>query len=172
MKQWYVIQVLAGYEERIKAEILRRIPERHLEDQFGDVLIPEAKVATFFAGEDENENLFPGYMLVELEPSASNFRLVSSTPRVLRFLGGENPAPLAKAEVNRVRAQVTGELVVARPETAFEVGKEIEIKSGPFSGFSGIINTVDSERERLTVMVSIFGRLTPVEISFEQVKNK
>jgi len=172
MKHWYVIQVLAGYEERIKGEILRRVAERKLEEHFGEVLIPEAKISTFFATEGENENLFPGYMLVELEPSASHFRLISSTPRVLRFLGGENPAPLTKAEVERVTAQVTGELAVTPTEPAFEVGKEIEIKSGPFSGFSGLINAVDSERSRLSVMVSIFGRLTPVELSFEQVKNK
>ncbi len=172
MKQWYVIQLLAGYEERVKAEILKRIAERSMQDLFGEILIPEAKVGHFFAaGEESNEQLFPGYILIQLEPMPETFRLVGKAPRVTRFLGGENPLPLEKNEVERVLAQVRGELpVVARTEEVFELGKEIKIKAGPFSGFSGIIQSVAPERERIVVMVSILGRLTPVELSIDQVK--
>lgn len=172
MKQWYVIQVLAGQEVKIKAEIARRIHEQSLQEQFGEVLAPEAKVARYFMAtslDAENENLFPGYMLVELEPSPQAFRLVKSTPSVVRFLGGEQPLPLEKNEVERVLGQMRGEVTVARSESVFEVGSEVEIKGGSFSGFSGTIESVDYEKERLSIVVSIFGRMTPIEVSFDQV---
>lgn len=168
MKKWYVIQVFAGYEGIIKADIEKSIEEKGLQEYFGDILIPSAKVKQFFDTSDplKDQQLFPGYMLVEMEAVPEANRLVSSTPRVLKLLN----APLSKKEVERVAAQMRGDVLVSGESHRFELGKEVEIKEGPFAGFMGIIEHIDEESEKLTIMVSIFGRMTPVELNFEQVK--
>jgi len=172
MKRWYVLQVYAGYEESIKKDMLRRIHEEGLGDQFGDILIPSAKMRQMFATEEaQSEQLFPGYMLIEVAISNETMRLVLSNPRVIRFLGGTQPAPLSKKEIDRIISQMKGEVAVAVTEKIdFVVGSEVEIQDGPFAGFIGIVDKVDKENEKLTVMVSIFGRMTPVELGFNQVK--
>ncbi len=172
MKRWYVVQVFAGYENIVKADIVKRIEEEGLQEQFGEVLIPSAKMKQFFDTTDalKNQQLFPGYLLVEMESTPQAIRLVSKTPRVTRFLGGATPTPLSQREIDRVLAQMRGEVMVSGEKPVFETGKEIEITEGPFAGFVGIIENMDEENEKLTVMVSIFGRMTPVELSFNQVK--
>ena len=171
MKRWYVVQVYAGYEDLVRAEIMRRISDAKLEEKFGQVLIPSAKVQKQLgAAEEQDHQLFPGYMLIEFEAVPEMVRLIATAPRVIRFLGGKDPVPLTAAEVNRIKAQVSGEIVVTTKKVSFEVGKEIEITDGPFAGFVGMIEKIDEASERLTVMVSIFGRMTPVELEFTQVK--
>ena len=173
MKRWYVIQVYAGYENIVKTDLAKSIEEQHLQDNFGEILIPSAKMKQFFDTSDamKDQQLFPGYMLIEMKAVPQSVRLVAGTPRVTRFLGGKDPIPLSQKEVDRVLAQTRGEVVVAGEKHGFEIGKEIEIKEGPFAGFSGIIDSIDEESEKLTVMVSIFGRMTPVELSFDQIKH-
>ena len=105
-----------------------------------------------------------------MEMTGETFRLVSSNPRVTRFLGGESPAPLSEKEIDRIFSQMSGKLSALSEKTSFVVGNEVHISNGPFSGFVGLVDKVDEDRERLTVMVSIFGRLTPVELGFDQVK--
>ena len=171
MKKWYVIQVLAGYEDRIKADLEKRIEEKGLKEQFGDILVPSAKAKTSLGQEElAAQYLFPGYMLVEMEPVQETIRLVSQTPRISRFLGGKDPMPLSDKEMDRILAQIRGEVVVTVEKHTFDPGSEVEIKDGPFAGFMGIIESLDEEHEKLTVMVSIFGRMTPVELTFDQVK--
>jgi transcriptional antiterminator NusG len=173
MKRWYVIQVYAGYEEVIQADLTRQIEEAGLEDLFGQILIPSAKMKQFFEVGDsmEDQQLFPGYMLVEMEAEPLAIRLVERTTRVLRFLGGKTPAPLSQKEIDRVLGQMRGEVVVSVEQHAFEVGKEVEIRDGAFTGFVGVVDAIDEDSEKLTVMVSIFGRMTPVELGFDQVKH-
>lgn len=172
MKQWYVIQVYAGHEEMVRSELLKRIQDEGLEDKFGQVLVPAAKMKQFFGAEDamQDQQLFPGYVLVEMEATPEAIRLVSTTPRVLKFLGGKSPVPLSQDEINRVLAQMRGEVPVQLQTHAFEVGSEVEITGGPFAGFVGVVDEVDESNEKLRVMVSIFGRMTPVELSFDQAK--
>lgn len=172
MKRWYVMQVYAGYEEAVKADIERRVREAGFQDNVGEILIPSAKLKSLFdAQEEEDEQLFPGYVLIEMEIVPGLVRLITSSPRVIRFLGGENPTPLRPKEVERIISQMRGEVVVAREKVSFTQGSEVEIKEGPFAGFVGIIEAIDEENEKLTVMVSIFGRMTPVELGFNQVKH-
>jgi transcriptional antiterminator NusG len=170
MKKWYVIQVLAGYEDRIKADLRKSIEERGLEEEFGEILVPSAKAKPSFGQEIEEQYLFPGYMLVEMEPKQETLRLVSQTPRISRFLGGKDPVPLTDREMERILAQIRGEVLVAVEKHEFESGSEIEIVGGPFAGWDGIIESIDEEHEKLTVMVNIFGRMTPVELTFDQIK--
>ena len=172
MKRWYVLQVYPGYEEVVSNDLLRQIGK--LEgDLFGQVLVPSAKLKNFFSldGEISDERLFPGYILIEMEKNQASINLVLSTPKVVRFLGGKDPAPLTEKEIGRILGQVRGEVAVASTVADdFVEGSEVDIQKGPFAGFVGIIEKLDKENERLTVMVSIFGRLTPVELSFDQVK--
>jgi len=169
--KWYVIQVFAGYEDLIKAGLVKRIQEQGLQESFGEILIPSVRLQELFnAQENEDEQLFPGYMLIEMNASPETIRLVASSPRVIRFLGGKDPVSLGKREIERVLAQVKGDVAVAAKKTDIFVGNEVTITEGPFEGFVGIVDEVDEEEEKLTVMVSIFGRMTPVELKFNQVK--
>lgn len=172
MKQWYVIQMLAGNEEKVKAEILRRIIEKDMSDSFGEILIPEAKnTGGYFSSEETNQQLFPGYMLIQLEASVEAFRLVTTVPRVVKFLGGECPAVLEEEEVQRIIAQIKGEIKVINKEShSLEVNQHVNITSGAFAGFVGFIQSIDESKQKTTVIVTIFGRQTPVEISFDQIK--
>lgn len=172
MKRWYVVQVYAGYEEAVKADLEKRISEQGQQDQFGEVLIPAAKLRQFFQDPDaKDQQLFPGYVLIEMEMNLQTLRTVVDSPRVLRFLGGMEPAPLSKKEIDRILSQVKGEITVGKKDEEFiAVGVEVDIQEGPFAGFVGVVEKVDSENEKITVMVSIFGRMTPVELGFHQIK--
>ena len=171
MKRWYVAQIYTGFEDVVKTDLEKRALEQGLADHFGEILVPTGEVATFFTeSRTKKEKIFPGYLLINMEMNAESFRLVASNPRVTRFLGGEKPVPLTDKEVERVFSQMSGKLAALSEKASFMVGSEVQISSGPFAGFSGIIDKVDEDRERLTVMVSIFGRLTPVELGFDQVK--
>jgi len=171
MKRWYVVQVYTGFEDIVKKDLEKRIVEQELQDYFGEILVPTSDVISFLSEEDiRKEKIFPGYLLIQMEMTGESFQLVSSVPRVSRFLGGERPAPLSNKEVERIFSQISGKLAVKKEKVPFAVGNEVHVGSGPFVGFVGIVDKVDEDRERLTVMVSIFGRLTPVELGFDQVK--
>ena len=171
MKRWYVIQVYAGYEDQVKTDIERRIKETAVDESFGDILIPSAQVKDLFSSQEvKDQRLFPGYMFIEMEDTPEAFLLVSKTARVLKFLGGVTPAPLSEREIERVLGTIRGEVVVKSEAPEFTIGNEIDITGGAFAGFVGIVEAIDKENERLTVMVSIFGRMTPVELNFDQVK--
>lgn len=171
MKHWYVIQVYSGYEAIAKDDMERRIAESRFADKFGEILVPSAKFKAFLTTEEiKNEQLFPGYILIEMELTPETMKVVVSSLRVIKFLGGLNPKPLTEQEVSRVRSQIRGEVPVKPKEDVFSLGQKIQISEGPFVGFDGIIDSIDTEHEKLTVMVSIFGRMTPVELGFNQVK--
>ncbi|MBT3455460.1 transcription termination/antitermination factor NusG [bacterium] len=172
MKQWYVVQVYAGYEDVVKADLEKCIKDEGLEELFGQVLIPSTRVKSAFGTdeEDKDQQLFPGYILVEMANEPKAIRLVSSVPKTLKFLGGKDPIPLSRGEIDRVIGQVTGKIEVTTQKSEFVEGKEVEIAEGPFAGFVGVIDKIDEEGEKLTIMVSIFGRMTPVEIGFDQIK--
>jgi transcriptional antiterminator NusG len=173
-KKWYIIQLVAGYEEKVKEEILKRVQESDKTAEFGDILIPEVKnIQQLYQSIDTSsmEQLFPGYMVISVVPSIENFRLVKTIYRVIRFLGGDYPAELKSDEVNRIFSQMSGKIAVETTNSGlFAVGDHVEIMDGPFSKFSGTVDVVDDERKKLIVTISIFNRLTPIEISFHQVK--
>jgi transcriptional antiterminator NusG len=173
-KKWYIVQLIAGYEEKVKDEILKRIQEQGLQDQFGDVLVPEVRASGNFFNQLSSssiEQLFPGYMLVSLIPSVENFRLVTTIYRVIRFLGGEFPSELSQQEVDRILSQVNGSIAISSPDVlVYSVGDHVDIIEGPFNGFSGVVNSIDEQKQKIVVMISIFNRLTPIEILFNQAK--
>jgi len=171
MKRWYVLQVYAGYEQAVRDDLVKRINGSDLIDQFGQVLVPSAKFKKVFQAVDEqSQQLFPGYVLIEMEMVPETERFATSSLRVMRFLGGKSPMALRQKEVDKMLSQIKGEVSVRSDVQEFTLTREVEIQDGPFAGFVGIINSVDQENERLTLMVSIFGRMTPVELGFNQVK--
>jgi transcriptional antiterminator NusG len=171
MKRWYVVQVYTGYEDRVKADLEKRIQEQKAEELFGKILVPKGEMISAFSEQGaEKEKIFPGYLLVNMEMVGEAHRIVATVPRFTRFLGGESPMALTDREVERIFSQIEGGLSVAIDSTQYVMGSEVHITAGPFSGFAGVVERVDDEHERVTVMVSIFGRMTPVELGFDQVK--
>jgi len=171
MKRWYVVQVYAGFEEAAKADLEKRIRDEGLEEYFGQILIPSAKLKQMLGAEQTDDaQLFPGYILVEMELASQAIRMVLSSLRVIKFLGGKEPVAISQKEIDRITAQMRGEVAVAAKKSEFAVGSEVDIVDGPFAGFVGLIEKIDEENERVTVMVSIFGRMTPVELNFNQIK--
>lgn len=171
MKRWYVVQVYAGYEQAAKIDIEKRIQAEEMQDYFGEILVPSAKSKPMFVTDDSaDQQLFPGYILAEMEMTPESLRVVTASIRVLRFLGGKNPEPISQKEIDRIVSQVKGETVVDIKREEFVLSSEVDIVEGPFAGFVGIIDSVDYNNEKLTVMVSIFGRMTPVELGFHQIK--
>ncbi len=115
MKRWYVVQVYAGYEDAVKADILKRIEERELQERFGEALIPAAKLRQFFeAADTKDQQLFPGYILIEMEMAPETMRAVNSSHRVLRFMAGMEPAPLSTKDIDRILYQMRGEMMFGK----------------------------------------------------------
>jgi transcriptional antiterminator NusG len=173
-KKWYIVQLIAGYEDKVKDEIKRRIQEQGLAEEFGEILIPEVKSSGGYFNQisaSAIEQLFPGYILVSLVPKIENFRLITTIYRVIRFLGGECPSELSKDEVERILSQVSGKISVQSVNNViYGVGDHVEIIEGPFSGFSGLVNSIDEQKQKIVVMISIFNRLTPIEVLFSHAK--
>ena len=170
-KSWYVVQVYTGYEDAVKQDLERVIVTEGAQGLFGEVLVPTGKASSVLEDEEEKrEKIFPGYVLVQMSKSPEAFRIVNSLSRVAKFLGGVDATPISQNEVDRIFAQMRGKIAVQPEKALFMVGNEITIESGPFAGFVGIVENIDEDRKRLTVNVSIFGRLTPVELGFEQVE--
>lgn len=166
MKRWHVVQVYAGYEEVVKNEIERMVQIKGAQDHVGTVLVPAVKTKQGSPEADNKEQqLFPGYVLVEMDDSSEAMKLVTISPRVLKSLG-----TVSQREVDKIVSQTKGEIAVGPKDVDYVVGSEVEIMEGPFAGFVGIVDKVDVETDKLTVMVSIFGRMTPVELGFHQVK--
>lgn len=171
MKHWYVLQIYAGYEEKIQKDLHKKIIELSLQDKVGQIIVPSAKMKkSFSAVEEEDQQLFPGYMLIEAEMSPSILHMITESPRVIRFLGGKSPIPISKKEVSKIFEKVETGVTLSEDKVEFVVDGEVSIIEGPFAGFVGVVEKIDAETERLTVMVSIFGRMTPVGLRFDQVE--
>lgn len=170
-KQWYVIHTMAGFEEKVKASIEERVKTKGLEDKISRILIPTEKIIEV-KGKKKKElekKFYPGYILVEMELDEESWHLVRTTQRVTGFIGGKKPAPIPQEEVEMILQQLE-KGKAPQVKTHFEKGETVRIIDGPFTNFTGLIDEVDLEHERIKVMVSIFGRQTPVELSFSQVE--
>ncbi len=170
-KQWYVIHTMAGFEEKVKSSIEERAKTKGLEDRISRILIPSERIIEV-KGKKKKEfdkKYYPGYILVEMDLDEETWHLVSTTQRVTGFIGGKKPAPIPQEEVEMILQQLE-KGKTPQVKTHFEKGETVRITDGPFTNFTGYIDEVDSEHERVKVMVSIFGRQTPVELSFAQLE--
>ncbi|XBC38227.1 MAG: transcription termination/antitermination protein NusG [Buchnera aphidicola (Floraphis choui)] len=173
-KCWYVLQAFSGFERRVAQSIREHIKLNNMENLFGDVMVPTEEVIEIKSGQRKKSEykFFPGYVLVQMIMNDSSWHLIRSIPRVLGFIGGtsDKPSPISNKEVNIIinRLKQIGDK--PRPKILFEPGEMVRVDDGPFSDFNGIVEQVDYEKNRLKVSVSIFGRSTPVELDFSQVK--
>lgn len=171
--KWYVVHTYSGYENRAKQLLEERIRQAKLQDQFGEVLIPTERVVEVKKGAKRtaNRKFFPGYMFVQMAISGETLALVKETQKVTGFVGSStNPPSVPEREVRRITEQI--EEGVARPKAAqtFDEGANVRVIEGPFVNFSGVVEEVRPEKQKLRVLVSIFGRATPVELDFTQVE--
>ena len=172
-KKWYFIHTYSGFEQKVAESLRTRSEAFGFADKIGQILIPTEEVAEMRNGKKVTSKrmLYPGYVLIELEMSDELWHAVKNTPRVTGFLGGgTTPVPLTNDEVSAIfnRQQIAAER--PRPKLTFEKNETVRITDGPFTNFSGKVDEVNSERNTLRVMVTIFGRSTPVELDFFQVE--
>jgi transcriptional antiterminator NusG len=172
-KHWYIIHAYSGFENKVAESLRTRAEAFGFADKIGQILIPIEEVVELRAGKKVTSKrlLYPGYVLVEMEMNDELWHAVKATPRVTGFVGGgDKPVPLSADEVNSVLygQQDAGKRV--RPKLTFEKNENVRIVDGPFSSFSGKVDEVNPERNTLRVMVTIFGRSTPVELDFLQVE--
>ncbi len=171
--RWYVVHTYSGRENKVKDTIERMIKNSEMQDQFGKVLVATEEVAEMKKGKKKisQRKLFPSYILIEMEMTDEAWGMIENVPGVTHFVGeGKKPFPIPKKEVDRILGRmVTKEGVV--PEVPYTVGEHVKVVDGPFTDFSGIVDEINPERGKLKVLVSIFGRETPVELDFLQVKS-
>jgi len=170
-KNWYVVHTYSGFEEKVKLAIEEKARLKGIEERIGRILIPSEKIIEI-RGKKKRESdrkFYPGYMLVEMELDDETWYLIKNTLRVTGFVGGTKPVPIPEEEVDVIIQQLEkGPAPVVK--TRFEKGENVRITDGPFTNFVGYIDDVDMDHARLKVMVSIFGRQTPVELSFSQAE--
>ncbi|HZC68097.1 MAG TPA: transcription termination/antitermination protein NusG [Nitrospirales bacterium] len=172
-KNWYVVHTYAGFEGRVKDSILERASQMGLQDKIGQVLVPTEDVIEIKEGKKRTSTrkFFPGYVLVEMDMSNESWQMIKETPKVTGFVGGgSQPIPMTQEEIETLLKQIDGGTAVPRQKEEFHKGDSVRIIDGPFLGFNGMVDDVDEERSRLKVLVSIFGRGTPVELGFLQVE--
>ena len=173
-KKWYVLRAVSGKESKVKEYLEADIKNSDLGEYVSQVLIPTEKVYQVRNGKKiaKERSYLPGYVLVEAALVGEVAHHLRNTPNVIGFLGGmDNPTPLRTSEVNRILGIVDGQPEMEE-NVPYEVGETVKVTEGPFSGFSGLIEEVNSEKKKLKVMVKIFGRKTPLELGFMQVEKE
>ena len=172
--QWYVVHAYSNYEHKVKTSLLERIRRYGLEDRFGEILVPTEEVVEMREGQKRRSErkFFPGYVLVQMEMDDETWHLVKEVPKVLGFIGGssDRPAPITEKEADRILQRVQEGVDKPRPKVLFEPGEVVRVTDGPFNDFSGVVEQVNYEKNRIQVGVQILGRSTPVELDFGQVE--
>ncbi len=172
--RWYVVQAYSGFEKRVQQSMQARIDRSDLKDQFGQVLVPTEDVVELKNGQKRTSErkFFPGYVLVQMTMSEAAWHLVKSVPRVSGFVGGTStqPVPISDQEAQAILQQVVEGAEHPRPKYTFAPGEVVRVTDGPFQEFNGTVEDVNFEKSKLRVAVTIFGRSTPVELSFSQVE--
>lgn len=172
-KHWYIIHTYSGFEGKVKDSLRQRADAMGMAAAIEEILVPTEEVVEVRDGKKRRKTrkFFPGYVLVKMEMSDDAWHVVRNTPKVTGFVGtGANPVPLSESEVARIVNQVSVAADKPKPVLAFNVGDTVRIVDGPFSNFTGNVEEVNEDRSTLKVMVTIFGRATPVELEFLQVE--
>ncbi len=170
-KQWYVVHTYSGYEQQVKVSIEDKITRKGLDDKISEIIIPSEKVVELKRGKkrESDKKFYPGYILVQMELDDLTWHIIKNTPKVTGFIGGTKPIALPEEEVELILLQQEKGFV-HEIKMQYEKGDNVRITDGPFSNFNGYVDEVDMDHGRLKVMVSIFGRLTPVALGFHQVE--
>jgi len=172
-KKWYVIQAYSGSESTVKAALEERIRQHGMEEFFGEVLIPKENVQdpTKTGGKRlRSRTFYPGYVFVNMDLNERTWHLVKETPKVSGFVGGRHPTPVSQSEIDAIFQQVAEGTAKPKPRVMFEAGDHVRVTDGAFANFTGTVQEVNPAKQKVTVLVSIFGRATPVELDFGQVE--
>ena len=174
-KKWYVIQTYSGYENKVREALQQRVKEHGMEARFGEVLIPTEAVTEARAGgksRTRQRTSFPGYMFLEMDMSEEAWHLVKDTPKVTGFIGNQTPQEVPMAQIENLRRGIQEGVVKPKPRLTFEVGEEVRVLDGAFANFTGTVDDVKMDKQKVKVKVSIFGRPTSVELDFAAVEKR
>jgi transcription termination/antitermination protein NusG len=170
--KWFVVHTYSGHENRARMSLLERVKNASLGDFFGDVLIPTESVMEVVKGQrrTSTRKFYPGYMFVQMVMDERTFHLVKNTPKITGFLGGSKPTPVPEREITGIHSAMTEGKSKPKPKVVFEQGDNVRVIEGPFSNFAATVEEVKPDKQKVRVLVSIFGRATPVELDFTQVE--
>lgn len=173
-KRWYIVHTYSGHEQKAKQALLEAARLKGKEGLFDEILIPEEQVVEVVKGEKRTSKrkFFPGYILVRMVLNDETWHIVRETPRITGFVGGggNKPTPISDEEVARMTAQIKEGAVKPKPKIKFEEGENVRVISGPFANFQGFVDEVRPDKEKVRVMVQVFGRATPVELDYTQLE--
>ncbi|NOZ14051.1 MAG: transcription termination/antitermination factor NusG [Acidobacteria bacterium] len=170
--RWYIVHTYSGFENKVQESLLKRVETYGYSDRITDVMIPTEQVLEVKNGKrvETTKKFFPGYILVQMEMDDHLWHFVRNTPKVTGFVGGKNPTPLTDEDVENILSQVKTAKEKPKPEITFATGDKVKIIDGPFKTFIGSVEEVNEDKATVRVMVTIFGRSTPVELGFLQVE--
>jgi transcriptional antiterminator NusG len=170
--RWYVVQAYSGFENKVKASLEERIRQFSMQNDFGEILIPREQVTETrgTAKRVTSRTFYPGYMFVQMNLTDESWHLVKDTPKVSGFVGGRYPTAVPASQINLVAQQVADGAAKPKPRVVFEQGDHVRVVEGAFANFTGTIEEVKPEKQKVRVLVSIFGRATPVELDYAQVE--
>jgi transcriptional antiterminator NusG len=173
-KKWYVVHTYSGYEHKAKAALEERVRAMHVESKIGEVLVPVERVQELGKGGQRkisNRKFFPGYIFVNMVLDDETWHVIKDTPKITGFVGhSTNPPEVPESEVREITQQMEEGALRPKPKVLFEVGEAIKVVDGPFQDFNGTVEEVKPEKGKVRVLISIFGRATPVELDFVQVE--
>jgi transcription termination/antitermination protein NusG len=171
--KWFVIHTYSGFERKVKLSIEEQFDRSDYSENFEEVIIPTEEVVEVRKGKKKvsSRKFFPGYILINVEMNQDIWYMIKNTPKVTGFLGGgSEPVPLSEEEVGTIMDQIKGESTRPKPKFSFEKGESVRVVDGPFLNFNGTVEDVNHDKGKVRVMVSIFGRATPVELEFPQIE--
>jgi len=170
---WYVIHTYSGYENKAKMALQERIKNAKKNDFFGEIIVPEENVVELVKGQKRTtkRRFFPGYILVKMVLTDETWHIVKDTPKITGFVGDKlKPVPVPESDVLKMTNRIAEGQVKPRPRISFHEGENVRVVDGPFSNFNGVVEDVNPDKGKVKVLVSIFGRSTPVELDFIQVE--
>jgi transcriptional antiterminator NusG len=171
--KWYIVHVYSGFENKVKAALEERIASSSDPEKFGEVVVPTEEIVELVKGKRKTSSrkFYPGYILVRLDLDDETWHIVNDTAKVTGFLGGrKKPTPISEEEADQILNRMEAGKLKPQPKYFFESGDEIRVIDGPFTNFNGTVQEVSPEKGKIKVLVSIFGRSTPVELEFVQVQ--
>ena len=172
-KSWYVIHTYSGFEQKVKISLEEQFERSSSGEALGEIIIPVEDVVEVRKGKKKvsSRKFFPGYILISVDMSRDIWYMIKNTAKVTGFLGsGGKPVPLSEDEVKTIKGQISGETSQPKPKFSFEKGESVRVVEGPFINFNGTVDEVNQSKGKVRVMVSIFGRATPVELEFPQIE--